>query len=65
MPSAPPTPAGPYTVPLHKLAQMIAECAAFQERCGLTYPDALAEDKLVNGEGGLKRIYYPAIEEAT
>jgi hypothetical protein len=62
MPSAAPTPEGPYTVPLHRLAQMLAECAAFQTRCGLSYPDADAEAKLVNGDGGLKRIFYPAIE---
>lgn len=59
----PPTPEGPYTVPLHKLAQMVAECAAFQTRVGLTYPDADAEAKLVNGDGGFKRIFYPAIED--
>lgn len=60
--SADPQPLGPYTVPLHKLAQMVAECAAFQGRCGLTYPDADAEEKLVDGDGGMKRIYYPALE---
>ncbi len=63
MASAPPTPAGPYTVPLHRLAQMLSECAAFQTRCSLTYPDADAEAKLVNGDGGLKRIYYPDLTD--
>lgn len=62
MAAAAPTPVGPYTVPLHKLAQMVSVCAAFQERCGLTYPDATAEAQLVNGEGGEKHIYYPAFE---
>lgn len=62
MAAAAPLPDGPYTVPLHKLAQMVSECAAFQTRCGLTYPDTDAEAKLVNGDGGQKRIYYPALE---
>lgn len=54
-----PAPAGPYTVPLYELARIVAETAAFQERCGLTYPDAAALAKLIDGEGGMKRIYYP------
>lgn len=62
MASESPAPLGPLTTPLHKLAQMLSECAAFQTRCGLTYPDAAAEAKLVNGSGGLKRIFYPALE---
>lgn len=62
MPAAAPTPDGPYTVPLAELAVMVSECAAFQTRCGLTYPDAAAEAKLVNGDGGAKHIYYPALE---
>lgn len=58
----PPTPAGPYTVPLAKLADMLAETAAFQEQCGLTYPDGECLEKLVQGDGGFKRIYYPALD---
>ena len=45
------------------LARMVSECAAFQERVGLSYPDTEAEAKLVNGEGANKRIFYPAIED--
>lgn len=62
MPSAAPSPVGPYSVPLHKLAQMLSECSSFQTRAGLTYPDAAAEAKLVNGDGGQKRIFYPMLE---
>lgn len=60
MPSA----AGPYTVPLYKLATMVAECAAFQEACGFTYPMLDEEGVLLNGDGGKKRIFYPGIEDA-
>lgn len=62
MSTADPEPLGPYTVPLQMLAQMVAECAAFQNRVGLSYPDPDAIDKLVSGDGANKRIYYPAIE---
>ncbi len=40
---------------------MLSECASFQTAAGLTYPDAAAEAKLVNGDAGQKRIFYPLI----
>jgi len=58
----PPPPAGPYTMPLAALASMVAETWAFQTWCGLAYPDPDAELKLVSGDGGWKRIWYPALD---
>ena len=62
-PLQPPTPLGPYTAPLAKLAEMLAEAAVFQEQCGLTYPDGTANEQLVQGLGGLKKIFYPALDD--
>lgn len=59
----PPSPVGPLTVPLAKLADMLAETAAFQEAAGLVFPDGDANEKLIQGLRGKKRIFYPALEE--
>jgi len=56
-----PTPTGPVSVPMFRLAEMIADSAAFQTAAGLTPPDPDARDKLILGINGDKRIFLPSL----
>jgi hypothetical protein len=57
-----PTATGPISVPKRKLCEMLAEAETWQTWCGLAYPDAAAADKLIDGIGGTKRIYFPTAD---
>lgn len=59
-----PEPAGPYMVVMHRVIEMLADCENFQERCGLTYDDSEAYEKLFEGQDGATRhLFYPALED--
>lgn len=57
-----PDPEGPLLVPLTKLVTLIAASPVFRARCGLETDDPDANDKLIEGQGGTKRIFYPAAD---
>ena len=58
-------PEGPLLTPLTKLAELVASCPTFRERCGLDADDPDAYEKLLEGKhGSKKRIYYPMCDLA-
>lgn len=57
-----PTATGAISVPKRKLAEVLAEAETWQLWCELAYPDAAAADKLIDGIGGTKRIFYPTAD---
>lgn len=63
MPVNDPLPLGPITRPIAALAEMVAACEVFQERAELVYPDPNASEKLIFGDRGQKRIWYPSLED--
>jgi hypothetical protein len=58
----PPTAVGPWLVPLRKLAEVLSESATFRVACGLAADDDEAAEKLIDGVGAARRIWYPTVE---
>lgn len=57
-----PDPEGPLMRPLAKLVTLIAATPTFRTRCGLETDDPDANEKLIEGSAGQKRIFYPAAD---
>ncbi|MGE0605548.1 MAG: hypothetical protein AB7O62_00375 [Pirellulales bacterium] len=53
---------GPISLPLYKLAELLAETQECQEWCGLTYPDASAATTLID-DANTKHIWMPCTSE--
>lgn len=47
---------------MRKLAEALSESAAFRVACGLAADDDDAAAKLIDAEGGTRRIWYPTVE---
>jgi len=50
---------GPLSGPTYKLALVVSESPTLRVACGLAADDAAAADKLIDGVGHAKRIWYP------